>query len=756
MAAVSDETSGGGPTKNLTEAGSQAERTGHIFDAQLTRDLGLVPVLAVGIGTMIAAGIFTLSGLAVRNVGSAAIVAFMLAALVATLTALSYCEFASLYPQSGEGYLYARRTFPALVAYMVGWCLLLGYTASCGFYVASLSSYFNEFVWHSEVEILPGLIAVAGLTFLNMKGTKESGAFQVVVTIGKVVLLLWFVIGGLPHVDPKVIVERFSTDFVAIGGTAAMVFVTFFGFSAIAASAGEVINPTKTIPRAIFISIGFVTVMYALVVLVVIAADLTEYTESAMGTAATDFLGPIGGKIIVAGALFSMISASNASILAGSRVALSMSRLGHLPREFGAVNARTHTPIVALLLVGVGISAFAMLLPLEELAHFADCVLLIALIFVNAALIHHRRRFPHLKRPFRVPLVPLLPALGILANLYLLSQVPHVVPILLALGALVLGFIAFMGWKGAQAEADALPGPPSRVALEEADAAEADFRVLVPLAHPDNVDALVDLAAAVAHRRNGHVIALRVVVVPEQLPAQHERMYVQRERAILDAARKRAYERGVPMTSIVRIGHNAARVILETSRDRDCDLTIIGWKGHSTTRSRILGEITDTIVTNARTDLMLVKLDGAGLPDRLLLPTAGGEHARRAQRYASDIVAWQKGSLTLCSVVPQEAQEELVESEQTRLEAARERLAEHTDTDGVDTKVLRHRSVVDAIVEESSNHDGVIVGAAKHSFSTRVLFGNIPEDIARLSSRTVIVVKRHHTVKALFGRVMSE
>ena len=754
--ALESESHSPGEVPAAASEGGGTQSVDHVFDARLSRDLGLVPVLAIGVGTMIAAGIFTLSGLAVRNVGSAAIVSFLLAALVATLTALSYCEFASLYPQSGEGYLYARRTFPALIAYMVGWCLLLGYTASCGFYVVSLSTYFNEFVWHSEIEMLPGLLTVTALTLLNMKGTKESGVFQVVVTGGKVLLLLWFVGGGLPQVDPTIIVERFSTDIAKIGSTAAMVFITFFGFSAIAASAGEVVNPTRTIPRAIFISIGVVTVMYALVVLVVIAADLTEYTESAMGTAAKRFLGPIGGMVVVGGALFSMVSASNASILAGSRVALSMSQLGHLPREFGAVNAKTHTPIVALLLVGAGIAAFALLLPLEDLAHFADCVLLIALIFVNAALIEHRRKFPHLKRRFRVPLVPLLPGLGIVANLYLLSQVPHLVPILLALGALVLGLIAFMGWKGAQAEADALPGRPSRIALEEADVSESDFRVLVPLGHPANVNALVDLASSVATRRNGHLVALRVAVVPEQLPPQHERMCVEQERPILDAARRRAYEHGVPMTSVVRIGRNAARVILETSRDSASSLTIVGWKGETSTARRILGEITDTIVTNARTDLILVKLTGDGLPKRILLPTAGGEHAREAENYAADIAAWQNGSVTLCSVVPEEAPEELIESEKARLEAAQERIIEATGFKAVQTTVLMHRSVVGAIVEESKSYDGVVVGAAKKSFSTRVLFGSIPEDIARHSEKPVIVVKRHHTVKALFGRVMSE
>jgi basic amino acid/polyamine antiporter, APA family len=126
-------------------------------------------------------------------------------------------------------------------------------------------------------------------------------------------------------------IERFSTNIVGIASTAALVCITFFGFSAIAASAGEVSDPVKNIPRAIFISMALVTLLYTLVVLVVVAAGLTDYTEASMGSAARKYLGPIGGMVIVAGALFSMISASNASIMAASRVTLSMSRLGHLP-----------------------------------------------------------------------------------------------------------------------------------------------------------------------------------------------------------------------------------------------------------------------------------------------------------------------------------------------------------------------------------------------------------------------------------------
>jgi amino acid transporter/nucleotide-binding universal stress UspA family protein len=736
---------------------SQAtQRPSQDIQTELSRDLGLPSTLAIGVGTMIAAGIFTLSGLAVGYVGSAAIVAFIAAAVVATFTALTYCEFTSIYPESGEGYLYARRTFSPPLAYLVGWCLLLGYTSSCGFYIASFSTYFNEFIWRSPFEMLSGLVVVIGLTLLNIRGTKESGRFQIIVTVGKVLLLIWFIGGGLGHVDMAVVAEKFNTDITAIGSTSALVFVTFFGFSAIAASAGEVVKPTQTIPRAIFISMGLVTVLYVLVVLVIVAADLTDYSESAMGTAAQNFLGPAGGMVIVAGALFSMVSASNASIMAGSRVALSMSRRGHLPKEIGAINAQTRTPIIAIVLVGGGIGTFALLLPLEELAHFADCVLLIALILVNAALIKHRRKYPHLKRPFRVPLVPLTPALGIVANIYLLTQLPHLLPVLLAAGSLLVGFLGFLAWKGTQAiEKVALPGQPSRTALERSAGEERRYRVLVPIANPGNVDQLIDLACSIAKRQDGKLIVMRAVVLPEQIAPSVETAYVERERGILDLARDRAKANGVPVTSLVRIGHNAARAILDTSRDHRCDLIVLGWRGHVSTTQHILGEVTDDVINHARTDILLAKLTDHASWKRLLLPTAGGEHARSAQRYAAAIVASEGGSVTLCSVVAPDAPAEALESEEERLRKSVEWMLENQGID-TDFTVIRHRSISEGIIAEGERYDAIIVGAAGKSFSNQILFGSIPEEIARNSAKPVIVIKRHHRVKALLGRVMSE
>ena len=724
------------------------------IETELSRDLGLASALSIGVGTMIAAGIFTLSGLAVRDVGSSAVIAFLLAALVAGFTALTYCEFSSLYPESGEGYLYARRTFPPPLAYLVGWTLVLGYTSSCAFYISSLSSYFNEFVWHSPYEQISGIIGLVCLVLLNIKGTKESARFQILITAGKVILLVWFVFGGLGNVDTKALIERMSMDIPRIGATAGLVFITFFGFSAIAASAGEISNPTKTIPRAIFLSMMIVTILYTMVVFVIIAANLTEYTEAAMGNAARLFLGPIGGMVIVVGALFSMISASNASILAGSRVVLSMAQLGHLPSGISAINSQTRTPIISLILVGGTIVVFAQSFHLENLAHFADTILLLALILVNAALIYHRKKFPNLSRTFRVPFVPLLPLIGIAANLYLLSLIlQHPEPVIMAVLWLIVGMLGFLAWKGSQVEEEFLPGEPSRVAQVSTEGQESDFRVLVPIANPTNVIPLIDLASAIAKENDGEIVVMRVVSLPEQAPTSRETSYVERERRILERAHIHANSKGVKISSLVRIGRNPARAILETARERHCDLIVLGWKGYTSTANRILGEIVDDVVKLARADIMLVKLVSEMKFKNILLPTTGGIHARLAERYTAPIASAYNARLVVSTIISPESEGTHKHSVEQALSEAVGRINDESSVH-VESRIITHKSVSVGIIQAAEEYDAIAMGAAGESFYKQILFGSIPENVAKHTDKTVIVYKQYSPVKALVGRVM--
>ena len=726
------------------------------FKTELSRDLGLSSALAIGVGTMIAAGIFTLSGLAIRNVGSAAIVSFLLAAMVSLLTALTYCEFVSIYPRSGEGYLYARRTFSPPIAYLVGWSLLLGYTASCAFYIVSLSSYFVEFIWHTPFEGISGIVALIALTFLNIKGTKETGSFQIIVTAAKIILLVWFIAGGLRFVNYDEMMAKFNNDVLEIVSTSALVFITFFGFSAIAASAGEVKNPVKNIPKAIFWSVGIVTILYTLVVLVTIAAELNEYTEAAMGAAAQKFLGSIGGMVIIGGAIFSMISASNASIMAGSRVTLAMSQLGHLPREFGTINQRTKTPIVALFAVAGIIAFFCLTLPLEDLAHFADTVLLMALIMVNIALIIHRKKYPNIQRPFKVPLVPLLPILAITANGYLLFQITHhLIPFSLALGCIAIGMLGFLTWKGAQPEAEAVPGERSKIALERFAPDKKDKRphILVPLANPSTMPDLIKIAAAIAKEKNGVIVLLRIAVLPEQMPLEYKSWIVSHEKGILDHGQKEVDKYGVPVNALLKIGHNAARAILETARERHCGLIILGWKGYSSSKDKILGQVTDTVVTHARSDILLVKLKDKLTFNQVLLPTAGGEHAKVAEQYISTLVKTFGGSLTICRIESQATVDEA--TAYAKIEQAQARIKEFNGLE-TQSKIVVNKSIARGIIEAGKDYDTIVIGATRDSIYQQIMFGSIPENVAKFTKKNVIVVKHYHPVKALIGRVMAD
>ncbi len=727
------------------------------IETELSRDLGLISALAIGVGTMIAAGIFSLSGLAIRNVGSGAILSFALAAVVALFTALTYCEFVSIYPNSGEGYLYARKTLSSTMAFLVGFSLFLGYASSCAFYLSTFSSYFSEFIWHSPIQSLSAIIGLALLTVLNIKGTKESGHFQVAVTVTKVALLMWFVAGGLGSVQPSEIVAKFSTDPVRIASTATLVFITFFGFSAIAASAGEISNPVKTVPRAIFISMGLVTVLYTLVVLVIIAANLQAYDEAAMGRAAEMFLGGVGGLVIVGGGLFSMISATNASIMAGSRVSFAMSQFGHLPKRFGIINRSTKTPIAATILVGVTILVFLLAFSLKGVADFANAILLIALILVNGALIAHRRKYPNIERPFRVPLVPLLPALGILSNLYLLIQsslelyrgegFSGVLPVVMAVVALAGGVGVFLVLKGKIVPEPEFEEAPyfEPTSIHSSHIPEkVGYRILVTLSNPANVPQLLQLANAIAAERGGEVVGLRVAVVPEQLSPNREdfenQFFVTKERPILEFASKYAREHGIKFRSQIDVGHNASRSILQSATDLDCDLIIMGWKGFTSKSERILGEIADTVVSNSPTDIMLVKMVAGRKLENWLLPTAGGKHAICAEQYAASIVRANEGSLTFCSVVPPSAGEPVEEATDKMLRKAVRRVEKE---DGIDVKrkIIRSRSVTEGIVEESVNYDAVMVGATEQRFR-KMLFGSIPEVIAKESLKTVVLVKK--------------
>ncbi|WP_256686893.1 amino acid permease [Halococcus qingdaonensis] len=785
---------------------------------ELNRDIGLLGALAIGIGTMMAAGIFVLSGLAVSKVGVIAILSFAIAAVVAAFTAAAYAEFSSIYPESGGGYMYVANTFKQNFTYIMGWTMILGYPASAAFYLASFSDWFYRFIYplvgipQAIPYWLPGVAVLALLVFINIRGSEESSQFQIVVTTLKVVLVGFFLYGGLQAFNTDIVATSAAENvgqFAEIGVTSALVFITFFGFSAIATNAEEVKQPGWTIPRAIYISMGFVTVIYALVVLVIVfaindgaflgfladnanlggaspTAFVANNGEVSMAYAAQYYLGPIGFYVIIVGALFSMVSAANATILAGSRVKFAMARRDHLPARFEKLHDDYSTPYNTVLLTGGFIFALIVIftvlfgknpelalteasfplgihLGLESVTNFANFLLILGLSTVNLALVRSRKEHPDMEREFEVPFVPWVPYAGVVANLALLVNLGARI-VTIGLIAEAVGIAFWFAWKRRGASTERLEEEtPTVVSQQSPD--RRDYRVLVPIANPENVDQLLRTAADIAADHDGEVLAMSVATVPEQTPLSRGSEYVDDQRETLRRATAMRADGGevdtdaadidtealsgtvdadgvdVPVSATLRVSHRVDTAILNSVEQYDADAVLMGWGARGSRRREIVfGSVIDTIATDADCDVLVERLgdDAAGDVESVLLPTAGGPHAELSREIGRAICRATGARAELFRVVSPDGD---ADDARERLEESAAGLREAGVT--AETTVVESDDVLDAITDRTSEHDLTVIGATREGLLQQFVFGAIPEEVARAADDTVVIAKRN-------------
>ncbi len=737
-----------------------------------TRTLGFTTAFALGLGTMIAAGIFSLSGVAVAEVGGiAAVIAFVIAALVAATTAASYSEFASIYSESGGGYLFASRTFDSdLLVYVTGLMLFFGYSATTAFYLGTMGEWVHEFV----LPIPPWVAGVATATllgYLNAQGTEESGMFQIIVTGAKVAVLLAFIGGAFAYKPPGETASTFlaSMQFDAVGilGIASMAFITFFGFSAIAASAGEIINPKKTVPKAIAASIITVTVLYAFVIVAMtnspVPADVVaEQGETAMGLVANAFLGPIGMKLIVAGAIFSMVSASNASILAASRIAYLMGREGRAPRRFQNIHPTFGTPawgvaacvgtIVALIGVFLGAfpahgaAPFDLHLGLSALTGFANVNLLIPLSLVNIALVHSRRKFPDIARPFSVPLVPFIPVIGILANIALIASLPSM-GIISASAVVGVGVLIYLLWGGATSVDDLMtPVSPDHetditATLEEYEGNDEPFRVLIPLARAEDARDLTGLADTIGKWNDTPIVldVVHVMGIPDQVPtdAAPTADFKRRLDAIQDEiGGSELHAEEITVNGV--ISQDVPFAILQAARDRDADLMLLGYPEQHRT-------IAEQIQRKTPCDVIYAHgADGSIAFDTINVGAGGGPNHKAALSFVNSF--GQNGSdIHVINVTPEYSG--TPETIQSTLDGL-------ADTETVEIHNVETKNVASGLVDTAKENGGILViGSSRDHIFRQWLFGSTPDHVVDLAEQNDIPVFIYRTSASVTGRL---
>jgi APA family basic amino acid/polyamine antiporter len=429
----------------------------------LKRSLGAGQLVALGIGAIIGAGIFTLTGVAAANhAGPAIVFSFMLAALGCAFAGLCYSEFSTMIPIAGSAYTYAYATMGEILAWIIGWALVLEYAVGAATVSVSWSgtivSMFHSFgielpqsLLYSPFDKTPGIFnlpAVLIIMFIStvlIVGIQESARFNALIVVIKLAVVILFIGLGyffINHANYTPFVpENTSGKFGEFGWTgvlaaAGQIFFAYIGFDAVSTAAQEAKNPKRDMPIGIVGSLIVCTILYILYALVLTGVvNYKELGVSAPLALAVDHM-KYGwlGFVMKLGSLAGLTSVMLVMLLGPSRVFYSMSRDGLLPRMFSEVHAKFQTPYKSNLLLMVFVSLLAAFTPIAQLGNLTSIGTLCAFVLVCIGIIIMRRTQPNLPRPFRTPLVPLVPILGVISNFVLMYSLDR------------LTWIAFVTW----------------------------------------------------------------------------------------------------------------------------------------------------------------------------------------------------------------------------------------------------------------------------------------------------------------------
>ncbi|HEY9507543.1 MAG TPA: amino acid permease [Gemmatimonadales bacterium] len=474
----------------------------------LRRSLGKWHLTALGVGATIGAGIFATTGTAIvgdairLGAGPAIVLSFLLTAVTCGFAALCYAEFASMVPISGSAYTYAYASLGELVAWIIGWDLIVEYAVGNIGVAIGWSGYFRELLTHFGLALppwlatdarsahmaadavaagatdatsmylasalataptvlgfklianLPAFAIVALITGILVIGIRESATSNNAMVILKLVIILFFVAVGVTLIKPEnwnnPELGGFSPNgFAGISAGAAIIFFSYIGFDATSTAAEEAKDPGRDMPFGIIMSLVICTVVYILVagVMTGMAPWPKLGTAEPMVTALALADGSPGlikaSRFIVSlGAVFAMTSVLLVFQLGQPRIFMSMSRDGLLPPFFAKVHQRFRTPYIGTLITGTFVATFAAFANIAEVVELTNIGTLFAFILVSAGVILLRRAEPDRPRPFRVPFVPLVPLLSIVSCLYLMFQLPWLTWARFALW-LVLGMLVY-------------------------------------------------------------------------------------------------------------------------------------------------------------------------------------------------------------------------------------------------------------------------------------------------------------------------
>ncbi|SFU98807.1 amino acid permease [Pseudoduganella namucuonensis] len=449
-------------TKNLDDMVAASKAPGG-----LSKVLGPFDLILMGIGAIVGTGIFVLTGTGALTAGPALTISFIVAAIACGFAALCYAEFASSVPVAGSIYTYSYATLGELVAWMIGWDLLLEYGLATSAVSVGWSGYFQSlmagFGLKLPVELtaapgalpgvatwfnLPALLIMLALTAMLSLGVRESARVNNVMVAIKIGVVLLFIAVGAGHVKPENWQPYAPFGVTGIMSAAALVFFAFIGFDAVTSAAEEVKRPERDLPIGIIGSLAACAVLY--VIVSAIMTGIVPYKEFLGVDHPVSLALKYAGENWVAGfvdlgAILGMTTVILVMAYGQTRIIFAMSRDGLLPKKLSAIHPKHHTPFFATWVVGLLFGLIAALVPLNVLTELINIGTLAAFSLVSVAVIILRKKRPDLHRAFRCPGVPVVPALAVIMCVVLMSFLTLFTWIAFGIW-LVIGLVVYFGY----------------------------------------------------------------------------------------------------------------------------------------------------------------------------------------------------------------------------------------------------------------------------------------------------------------------
>jgi APA family basic amino acid/polyamine antiporter len=425
-------------TKSLERIKAESEGGEH----HLKKTLGPVNLVALGIGAIIGAGLFSLTGIAAADhAGPAVVLSFVIAAIGCAFAGMCYSEFATMIPIAGSAYTYAYATMGELLAWIIGWDLVLEYAVGAATVSVSWSSYVAKLLLMYGIELpqslihcpwdepagiinLPAVLIVLVISSLLIIGISESAKVNGIIVVVKVAIVIVVIAVGFAYVRaenytpfiPENTGKFGEYGWSGIFRAAAVIFFAYIGFDAVSTAAQEAKTPQRDMPIGIIGSLAVCTILYILFSRVL--TGMVHYTKfkgdaSPVATVIASFPSAALQTAIVVGIIAGYSSVILVMLLGQSRVFYSMSRDGLLPRVFSDIHPKFQTPYRCNLIFMVFVSLFSGFLPISRLGHMTSIGTLLAFVIVCIGIMIMRKTHPHVPRPYRTPLVPLIPILGV-------------------------------------------------------------------------------------------------------------------------------------------------------------------------------------------------------------------------------------------------------------------------------------------------------------------------------------------------------